>query len=214
MTTEPISVRVMTEVDLKPTARAIVRVFREAPNNRPPQVGLRYVEAKCRYHMSSGHSFVLIACKDDDDVVGFVVATASTLPAGLPRKLLLPAIISFLSHPWIIARASLMFLLLRRGLRILLRARTVAAPTSDTSSQPFLSISQIGVVSQHRGKGVAGLLLAELASQATQRGISRLVAQTSESNTAIWQVYEKQGWVQADTQETPGTRHYVWTPQG
>ena len=205
---DSISARVMTEADVKATARAIKRVF---PRNLLPRIGQPYVEAKCRYHMSSAHSCLIIACKIDD-VVGFLLVTSPTLQSKLPRRLLLSAFMALLSHPWTMAQPTLVPLLLRRGLRILFRTRSGDSSTTGSTLEPSFSISQIGVDSPHRGMGIAGLLFTEFESQATQMGVSLLEARASESNKSVWRAYEKQGWVQMPSPETPGIRYYVWQP--
>ena len=210
MATDSISVRIMTEPDIKATARTFKRI---SHHNHPSRVGLKYIEAKCRYQMNSGHSFALIACRGED-VKGFTIATSSMYPTKLPRKLVLPALLSFLCRPWIIGQNDLFLLILRRGLRGMFHSKTTGSPFERLQST--LSLSLIGAEAQYRGLGIAGRLLSRFESEATRLGVTQITARTNAVNAegvtsgSVAKAYEKQGWTQSIISDIPKVFHYVW----
>ncbi|MBK6568391.1 GNAT family N-acetyltransferase [Candidatus Aalborgicola defluviihabitans] len=60
-------------------------------------------------------------------------------------------------------------------------------------SQGWASIHGMRTLPQHRGRGLAGRLLATLADAAMERGLGRVFLQVEESNTAALALYQRAG---------------------
>jgi ribosomal protein S18 acetylase RimI-like enzyme len=75
---------------------------------------------------------------------------------------------------------------------------------------PLISISDLAVVPEHRGRGIGRQLLSAVEGKARQLGCCKVTLEVQEDNTRARTVYERAGFVQAAYGETTGTSLCYW----
>jgi ribosomal protein S18 acetylase RimI-like enzyme len=83
---------------------------------------------------------------------------------------------------------------------------------STFAAKPLINIHDLAVLPTHRGKGIGGLLLAEVERKARSLGCCKLTLEVLENNTGARKLYEAFGFAQAVYQEAAGGALFLSKP--
>jgi GNAT superfamily N-acetyltransferase len=142
--------------------------------------------AMCVSSAKRGAPLIIVARRDDNEVVGLAIATydSETFWHGF-----------FLRHPLLAVAA------------ILKRVGHRSAPDSPSSTVPAVGrptwgdagpriakILFVGVDAEHRSRGLAARLYGDLMLRLARRGVTRVDARIGTKNTASLRLHERTGW--------------------
>lgn len=157
---------------------------------RSTLLGERFVAEVVSWFLAQPFSIVLVA-EAGDRLAGFVFGAPVGYVGQLNRSVFPAAAMAILIRPWLLLRPVIL-----QGIIGKLRQVAKARPQqSSLVEEPAFSLVGIGVDSQFRGKGIAGILISCFEEEVAVRGFRRIRLSVKKDNIAALRAYEKAGWI-------------------
>jgi ribosomal protein S18 acetylase RimI-like enzyme len=189
MTDTRIPVRALGGHEVDSIARAHRQAF---PSSALSSLGDEAVRRYYEWQLTGPHDAVALGTFDAGELVGFCVAGVFRgALSGYLRANATYIVRSLATHPKLLASAVVRGRL-RHGVRGVVRAGR-RRPTSGTTP-PAFGILVVGVVPDHRRRGVGGALIRAAEEVAIQRGFDTMRLTVAVDNEPAISFYEAAGW--------------------
>lgn len=183
------TLRRLTSEDVKAALRIHIEAF---PAYRSTRLGSSYLGAVYQWFAEDPNAFGIVA-ELDGEIVGFVTGSAENYGSSQIKALWLQFVRAILRRPWLLFDRS-MCTALRFRLRNFLLGERARNPVGNKPYVPTAVLLSIGVASQFKGKGTAGVLISAFEEEAVRRGFARVRLSVFKDNRGACRAYEKAGW--------------------